>query len=139
MIHRSPIASEMTNTKINNCHSVTTGISLDNILKMWNYNFFVYIITNKTNTVLYIGVTNNLIRRIYEHENKLIPGFTMKYNINKLIYFEYFDNINDAIRREKQLKKWNRKWKEELINKKNPEWNNLYKVISDQIGNDNCK
>jgi putative endonuclease len=103
---------------------------------MWNYNFFVYIITNKTNTVLYIGVTNNLTRRLFEHKNKLVPGFTMKYNINKLIYFEHFNNINDAIRREKQLKKWNRKWKEEIINQANPEWNDLSDEISDQVGND---
>jgi len=102
---------------------------------MWNYNFYVYIITNKTNKVLYIGVTNNLERRIYEHKNKLVPGFTQKYNINKLIHFEHFDNINDAIRREKQLKKWNRKWKEDLINENNPEWNNLHKEISDHPDN----
>ena len=103
---------------------------------MWNYNFYVYIITNKTNKVLYIGVTNNLKRRIYEHKNKLVPGFSEKYNINKLIHFEHFDNINDAIRREKQLKKWNRKWKDVLINKLNPNWIDLYKEISDQVGND---
>ena len=104
---------------------------------MWNYNYYVYIITNKTDKVLYIGVTNNLERRIYEHKNKAVPGFTQKYNINKLLYFEHFDNINDAIKREKQLKKWNRKWKEELINKDNPKWNELYNEISDQVGNDN--
>ena len=99
---------------------------------MWSYNYYIYIITNKTEKVLYIGVTNNLERRIYEHKNKTVPGFTQKYNINKLIYFEHFDNINDAIKREKQLKKWNRKWKEELINKNNPKWNDLYNEISDQ-------
>ena len=104
---------------------------------MWNYNYYVYIITNKTDKVLYIGVTNNLERRIYEHKNKTVPGFTQKYNINKLLYFEHFENINDAIHREKQLKKWNRKWKEELINKDNPKWNELYNEISDQVGNDN--
>ena len=104
---------------------------------MWNYNYYIYIITNKTDKVLYIGVTNNLERRIYEHKNKTVPGFTQKYNINKLLYFEHFDNINDAIKREKQLKKWNRKWKEELINKDNPKWNELYNEISDQVGNDN--
>jgi len=115
-----------------------TGISLPRIvLKMWNNNFYIYIITNKTNRVLYIGVTNNLIRRVYEHKNKLTPGFSEKYNIHKLVYFEHFENINDAIKREKQLKKWNRDWKEELINKTNPEWNDLYEEISDQVGNDN--
>ncbi len=97
---------------------------------MWNYNFYVYILTNKAKTVLYIGVTNNLVRRIYEHKNKLIPGFTKKYNVELLIYFEHFENINDAIKREKQLKKWNRKWKEELIIKENPEWDDLYNEIN---------
>ncbi|MCK5028277.1 MAG: GIY-YIG nuclease family protein [Bacteroidales bacterium] len=103
---------------------------------MWNYNFYVYVITNKINSVLYIGVTNNLERRIFEHKNKSVPGFTQKYNIDKLIHFEHYDNINDAIRREKQLKKWNRKWKEELINKVNPEWDDLHEEISDRVGND---
>ena len=101
---------------------------------MWNYNYYIYILTNKINSVLYIGVTNDLQRRIYEHKNKLIPGFTRKYNLNKLIYFEHFENINDAIKREKQLKKWNRSWKEELINKENPKWNDLYNEISDRVG-----
>ena len=104
---------------------------------MWNYNFYIYIITNKISTVLYIGVTNNLKRRIFEHKNKLVPGFSMKYNLTKLLYYEHFDNINDAIHREKQLKKWNRKWKEELINKFNPRWSNLYDEISAQVRNDN--
>lgn len=106
---------------------------------MWNRNYYVYILTNKIKTVLYIGVTNNLKRRIYEHKNKLISGFTEKYNVDRLIYYEHFDNINDAIKREKQLKKWNRKWKEELITKENPDWNDLYNEISDQVGNDNME
>ena len=75
---------------------------------MWNYNYFVYILTNINNTVLYIGVTNDLKRRVYEHGNKMVEGFTMRYNVTKLIYYEHFSNIEDAIRREKQLKKWNR-------------------------------
>jgi len=103
---------------------------------MWNYNYYIYIITNKTKSVLYIGVTNNLQRRVYEHKNRVIPGFTSKYKIDKLIYFEHFDNINDAIKREKQLKKWNRSWKEDLINKENPDWEDLYTKISDQVGDD---
>ncbi len=106
---------------------------------MWNYNYYVYILTNKNDTVLYIGVTNNLKRRIYEHKNKVIPGFTKKYNVNKLVYFEHFKNINDAIQREKQLKKWNRSWKNDLINKTNPKWIDLHKKISDQVGDDNSE
>ncbi|MCW8818393.1 MAG: GIY-YIG nuclease family protein, partial [Ignavibacteriaceae bacterium] len=73
-------------------------------------DYFVYIMTNKSKT-LYTGVTNNLVRRVYEHKNKLIEGFTKKYNINKLVYFELFDNPDDAIKREKQIKGWLRKKK----------------------------
>jgi len=87
--------------------------------------YYVYILTNFSNTTLYIGVTNNLERRIYEHKNKLIDGFSSKYNLNKLVYFEEYELIEDAIKREKQLKKWKRKWKEELIEKKNPFWKDL--------------
>jgi len=96
---------------------------------MWNYNFYVYILTNKTNKVLYIGVTNNLIRRIFEHKNKLVDGFTSKYNLNKLVYYEHFTHINEAIKREKRLKKWNREWKNKLISEQNPEWKDLYDEI----------
>jgi putative endonuclease len=89
-------------------------------------NYCVYILTNKNNTVLYVGVTNNLTRRIWEHKSKLIEGFTKKYNVDKLVYFESFDNSGDAIKREKQLKAGSRKKKVELINKLNPEWKELY-------------
>jgi putative endonuclease len=84
---------------------------------------YVYIMTNKTKTTLYIGVTNNLPRRIYEHKNHLIKGsFTDKYNLEYCIYYEEFMYFDLAINREKELKKWNRQKKEALINKKNPEW-----------------
>lgn len=96
---------------------------------MWNYNFYVYMMTNYSNSVIYIGVTNDLKRRCYEHENKLVEGFTFKYNADKLVYFEHHLNINDAIKREKQLKKWNRAWKDRLINEMNPEWKDLYNEI----------
>ncbi|MBK6912370.1 MAG: GIY-YIG nuclease family protein [Ignavibacteriales bacterium] len=89
-------------------------------------NYCIYILTNKNNTVLYVGVTNNLTRRIWEHKSKLIEGFTKKYNIDKLVYFESFDNPRDAIKREKQLKAGSRKKKIDLINKINPEWKDLY-------------
>jgi putative endonuclease len=89
-------------------------------------NYCIYILTNKNNTVLYVGVTNNLTRRIWEHKSKLIEGFTKKYNIDKLVYFESFDNPKYAIKREKQLKAGSRKKKIELINKINPEWKDLY-------------
>ncbi|CAL2090519.1 GIY-YIG nuclease family protein [Tenacibaculum sp. 190524A02b] len=86
---------------------------------------YVYFLTNKNNTVIYIGVTSNLLLRIYQHKTKVYKSFTAKYNCDKLVYFEEFDSINDAIVREKQLKAGNRKRKESLINKDNPEWNDL--------------
>ena len=89
--------------------------------------YYVYMITNWNNKVLYTGVTNNLERRIFEHKNKIIKGFTSKYNINKLVYFDYTDNINSAIAREKQIKGWTRKKKNELIEEMNPEWKDLSK------------
>ncbi|MBQ2572320.1 MAG: GIY-YIG nuclease family protein, partial [Treponema sp.] len=79
--------------------------------------YYVYILSNYTNSTLYIGVTNDLKRRIYEHKNKLISGFSSKYNVNKLVYFEETTDIKSAIQREKNLKKWKREWKDELIKK----------------------
>jgi putative endonuclease len=87
--------------------------------------YFVYILTNKANRVLYIGVTNDLSRRMYEHKNALINGFTKKYHINKLVYNECFSNMKDAILREKQLKAWRREKKIALIESTNPSWNEL--------------
>ena len=81
--------------------------------------------TNKNNTVIYIGVTSDLLKRVYQHKTKTYKGFTAKYNCDKLIYFEEFDAINLAISREKQLKSGNRERKERLINAENPEWNDL--------------
>ena len=91
--------------------------------------YYVYIITNKTNSVLYTGVTNNLIRRIYEHKNKMVEGFTKKYNVSKLVYFEESQNVKSAIQREKSIKNLLRVKKEELINSINPEWKDLYNDI----------
>lgn len=81
--------------------------------------------TNFNNTTFYIGVTNNLLRRVYEHKNKLLEGFTNKYNLNKLIYYEETFDIYEAINREKKLKKWRKDWKVELIDKFNPGWKDL--------------
>ncbi len=88
--------------------------------------YYVYIATNVQNNVLYIGVTNNLVRRIYEHKNKLVSGFTQKYNITKLVYFEVFEDINEAIKREKQLKGGSREKKLRLIETSNPHLEDLY-------------
>ena len=82
-------------------------------------------LTNKSNKVLYIGVTNNLERRVFEHRNKLVEGFSKKYNLKKLVYYEATDDVISAIRREKQLKNWHRDWKINLIKEFNPSWKDL--------------
>ena len=84
--------------------------------------YYVYILTNKTNSVIYVGVTSDLKRRLHEHKSGRFDGFTKKYSINKLVYFEEYSEINDAIAREKQLKRWTRIKKNYLIETKNPEW-----------------
>ena len=85
-------------------------------------NYYVYLLTNWNNNVLYVGVTNDLNRRIYEHKNKLIDGFSKKYNLNKLVYVEETNDINAAIAREKEIKKWRREKKNKLVNQINPMW-----------------
>lgn len=95
-----------------------------------NKNYYTYILASQKNGTLYIGVTNNLIKRIYEHKEKLVEGFTEKYNVNKLVYFEQHNNPNDAIIREKKLKDWKRQWKIDLIEESNPEWLDLYEDIT---------
>lgn len=87
--------------------------------------YYVYILTNKSNKVLYIGVTNALMRRIFEHKNKLVEGFSKKYNLTRLVYYEVANDIESAIKREKQLKNWHRSWKINLINQFNPGWKDL--------------
>ncbi|MBA7563118.1 hypothetical protein ES708_04771 [subsurface metagenome] len=88
--------------------------------------YYIYILASKRNGTLYTGVTSNLIKRIYEHKNNLIEGFTKKYNIHNLVYYEITEDVNSAIAKEKQLKRWKRNWKIELIEKNNPEWKDLY-------------
>ncbi len=82
-------------------------------------------LTNKKNGTLYIGVTNNLERRIFEHKKKLVEGFTKKYDLDTLVYFENFQYVNDAIIREKNMKKWKRQWKINLVEEENPDWKDL--------------
>lgn len=89
------------------------------------FMYYVYILTNWSNKVLYVGITNNLERRLYEHQNKLIKGFTEKYNINKLVYFDSTTDIISAIEREKQIKGWTRCKKIDLIKSINPQWKDL--------------
>jgi putative endonuclease len=87
---------------------------------------YIYLLINKTNTVIYTGVTNNLQKRVYEHKQNLVEGFTNKYNVHKLVYYEVFDSIEDAIIREKQIKGGSRKKKVDLIKNFNPEFKDLY-------------
>jgi len=93
-------------------------------------SFWVYILASRIGGTLYIGVTNDLVRRIYEHRSKFVPGFTKKYGVDRLIYYEQFSNVEAAIQREKHLKKWNRRWKIQLIEKTNPNWDDLYEGIA---------
>lgn len=88
-------------------------------------DYYVYILTNWNHDVMYIGVTNNLVRRLYEHQNKLVDGFTKKYNVDKLVYYEITTDIRAAIEREKQLKKWRREKKNNLVESMNPKWDAL--------------
>ncbi len=89
------------------------------------HRYYVYLLTNKNDKVMYIGVTNNLERRVYEHKTKMIPGFTEKYNVNKLVYFEETHDVRAAIAREKEIKKWRREKKNNLVVPVNPEWKDL--------------
>jgi putative endonuclease len=89
----------------------------------------VYILASKRNGTLYIGVTSNLRKRIWEHKHDLVEGFTKMYQVHTLVYFEMHENMPDAIRREKQIKKWNRAWKLQLIERHNPEWTDLWQAI----------
>ena len=93
-------------------------------------SFYVYILASRIGGTLYIGVTNDLIRRVAEHRLKSVKGFTKKYEVDRLVYFEQFDDAENAIGREKRLKKWNRAWKIRLIEEVNPNWDDLYSSIA---------
>lgn len=92
---------------------------------MKDHKYYVYILTNWNNQVMYVGMTNNLERRIYEHKHKLVEGFTRKYNVFKLVYYEQGSDVNAVIAREKEIKKWRREKKDNLVKKLNPEWKDL--------------
>ncbi len=91
--------------------------------------FYVYILTNKPYGVFYVGVTSDLVRRVYEHKQGVVKGFTEKYNLKMLVYYEIMEESMAAIKREKLLKRWNREWKITMINRFNPDWNDLYETI----------
>ena len=92
-------------------------------------SYYVYIMASRQNGTLYIGVTNNLVRRVYEHKNDLVEGFTKKYGVHRLVYYEQYQDITLAVQREKQMKKWNRQWKINRIQEQNPDWKDLYDAI----------
>lgn len=100
------------------------GILRASVTRMKDY--YVYILASKKNGTRYIGVTNDLRRRVYEHKNDLVPGFTSKYQVHSLVYYEQTNDVQSALEREKRLKKWNRQWKIELIENNNPKWRDLY-------------
>jgi putative endonuclease len=93
-------------------------------------SYYIYILASRTGGTLYVGITNDLIRRVYEHKSKSTDSFTEKYDVAKLVYFEQFDDPENAIKREKRLKKWSRAWKISLIEKDNPDWDDLYPEIA---------
>jgi putative endonuclease len=92
-------------------------------------NYYVYILASKRNGTLYIGITSDLIKRAWQHKEKFVDGFTKKYNVNKLVYFEQYTDPENAIKREKRLKKYERQWKIKLIEKDNPQWKDLYNTL----------
>ncbi len=94
--------------------------------KIMRKSYFVYILTTHKNTVLYAGVTGNLMQRVWQHKQGMVEGFTKRYNVHKLVHFEEYGDVNEALHREKCIKKWERDWKIELIEKGNPAWNDLY-------------
>ena len=91
--------------------------------------YFVYLLTNRKHGTLYLGVTNDLVRRVHEHKNKVARGFSARYDLKKLVWYEAYDDPTNAISREKELKKWRRSWKIRLIEEDNPDWSDLYASI----------
>ena len=108
------------------CNHLPTVISTEGRnLQADMSNFYVYLLTNQNNKVMYVGMTNNLERRMYEHKTKMVPGFTEKYNVNKLVYFEETSDVSAAIAREKEIKTWRREKKNHLVVAVNPAWKDL--------------
>jgi putative endonuclease len=91
-----------------------------------DHRYYVYILASRKNGTLYIGVTNNLLKRVHQHKTNVVEGFTKQYGVHRLVYFEQYRDIRDAINREKRMKRWKRQWKINLIEKENPEWKDLF-------------
>jgi putative endonuclease len=99
-------------------------------VRIREHNYYVYMMTNKRNGTLYTGMTNDLVRRVYEHKHGMLDGFTKQYGLKTLVWFEHHTDVNEAIKREKNIQAWKRQWKLELIEKANPDWNDLYEEIT---------
>ena len=97
--------------------------------KMSHKTYFVYILCNQKNGTLYTGVTSHLIKRVWQHKNGVVEGFSKKYGLKRLVHFEQYTDVREAILREKRIKKWNRQWKMNLIEKHNPNWDDLYQEL----------
>ena len=97
-------------------------------------SYYIYILASKRNGTLYVGFTGDLLKRVYEHKNDFVDGFTKRYGVHRLVYYEICDDFASALRREKQIKEWKRRWKLELIEKENPEWRDLYEQILQASG-----
>ena len=95
--------------------------------------YYVYILSNRNHSTFYVGVTNNLIRRVYQHKTKVVDGFTFDYQVDQLLYYEQYIDVRDALAREKQLKKWHREWKKDLISKFNPAWKDLQEQLGPEL------
>jgi len=98
-------------------------------MSSWNHNYYTYLLSNKYNSVIYTGMTNNLEQRIMQHKSLQVPGFTSRYRVTKLVYFEHFTSVEDAIRREKQIKAGSRERKVALIESVNPDWKDLFDTL----------
>jgi putative endonuclease len=99
---------------------------------MFTKTYYVYLLASRRNGTLYVGVTNDLVRRVCEHKNHVVPGFTKRYDVTRLVWFEYGDSIAYAIQREKQIKAWKRAWKIDLFRDSNPNWDDLYPGVARQ-------
>jgi putative endonuclease len=126
--HSGMVRKDQTwNLEIPGSHFVRPGMTMRWELRLMAY--YVYILASRRDGAIYIGVTNDLVRRIYEHRTKAVPSFTSRYNITRLVWFEVYDDPISAITREKELKKWKRTWKTQLIETQNPQWNDPYESI----------
>jgi putative endonuclease len=109
---------------------VQAGDPVNAGVEMGQRSYWVYILASRIGGTLYIGITNDLVRRVYQHRGRQTRGFTKRYDVNRLVYFEQYDDPENAIHREKRLKKWKRTWKIQLIEKDNPNWDDLYPQIA---------